>query len=414
MHPAKRLFLLSAFLFSAATLTGCESVDTAMHDMKQRIAAIDIDWPDLPDMTHSDTVTVNDDDTQDGAYQQQAAAYISDDLTMRAEAPVAADNMAAQTPQDNVYSVVTAVNTPQDDCLPITIVPELNALHQFDNPDRPVPSGRVSSIAFTGLEAACTHNESNIVVELNMTFEGRLGPRARIWDTDRPSFAYPYFVAITDPSGNVLAKEVFAATVSYENGEDRLEHRETMRQIIPVTGRFDNKHEILVGFQLTEGELAYNRSLMDGPAAVSNEPYIESAAGAPAAAPLAINIKPPVKPDFIPASTVKTKPKSAPKLTPQTVSETIATTIEAPVVETPVMPQTDSPAIAPVEVKTPGVSMTTETVPVKAEIKKAMPVEPAPESMPEPATDIEVEVELEATSPSESKPASSVIDITAD
>ena len=148
-------------------------------------------------------------------------------------------------------------------CPQVTIINELAALHQFTNPAKPSPAGSISSIMMSHLDTNCTYNRNNVVVELNLTFEGTLGARAKVWNTDRASFAYPYFLAITTPSGTIAAKEIFAIAFSYDKNQDTVSRTERIRQIIPLNGDYSARNSILIGFQLTGEELAYNRSLKD-------------------------------------------------------------------------------------------------------------------------------------------------------
>ncbi len=265
MNALKKAFYCLTFIAMTAPLGGCESFDTAMNDMKNKIASIDFTMP---------KITPKGENTN-------------------------ANAMAAQTEEDAALSKMAKVEmlSGAGICPPVSIIEELDSLHQFSNPNSPKPAEKISSIKLQDLGAKCKTNENNIVVELDLTFEGRLGPKARVWNTDKPSFAYPYFLAITTPQGNIVAKEVFAAAVSYGKDEQNVTHKESLRQIIPIAGDYDSRHSILVGFQLTEGELAYNRALKDIPPHMrgDDESGIETAAGAPKN----LNIKPPHKPENI-------------------------------------------------------------------------------------------------------------------
>lgn len=224
-----RLFFLTLFLAGASALAGCESIDTAMNDVRQKIDDIDLS---LPALTARSSTPDNERTAADGS---------------GGETQIAAEGGTGG----------------RVDCPPVSIVGELTSMHQFPDPDRPDASQEISEITLTGLSTACSLSGENIAVAIDLVFEGTLGPGAKLWNTDKPSFAYPYFIAVTTPDGGIVAKEVYAATVAYGKGQDTIRHTENLRQIIPTGGSYGTDHALLVGFQLTPGELAYNRMLSE-------------------------------------------------------------------------------------------------------------------------------------------------------
>jgi hypothetical protein len=145
------------------------------------------------------------------------------------------------------------------DCPSIEIVPELTALSEFAPEGSTDPRKLLSHVVLTETRGSCTYKNNSVTVELTMTFEGTLGPAGK--QAEKTAFfAYPFFVAVVDSGGDILAKEVFAASIGYENGADTQIHKETIRQIIPIVSRSDGRrHKIMTGFQLTPEQLAYNR-----------------------------------------------------------------------------------------------------------------------------------------------------------
>lgn len=74
---------------------------------------------------------------------------------------------------------------------------------------------------------------------------------------------YDYFVAITRRDRAVIHKESFPVRVRFREGEDRVFMTETIDAIsIPraTPDTSGQNFEILVGFELTEEQIAYNRS----------------------------------------------------------------------------------------------------------------------------------------------------------
>ena len=156
--------------------------------------------------------------------------------------------------------IETAAAQNPTSCPDVRIVSDLNQVHQFSGRDT-IAGDSVSSIWMQDVTEDCTIGSKNISVEMTLAFEGTLGPKGKAHKTDKPSFAYPYFIAITNNQGNIVAKEVFAVTLTYENEETSDTKVETVRQVIPVASNDMRNYKILVGFQLNDEELAYNRTL---------------------------------------------------------------------------------------------------------------------------------------------------------
>lgn len=166
-------------------------------------------------------------------------------------------------------------------CPDVRIVQDLNQVHQFIDAASPAPEESVSSIRMVSMEDRCTVTDGNLAIDITIAFEALVGPKGRSQPGDRPSFAYPYFIAITDRHGRIIGKEVFAVTMAYDQGRDHETHTEQLRQMIPAAGDSGN-YKILIGFQLSDQELAYNRALPEDQKAAtptSNVTTIEPAAG---------------------------------------------------------------------------------------------------------------------------------------
>lgn len=146
-------------------------------------------------------------------------------------------------------------------CPTVRIVQDLNQVHQFVDGENPDPAQAVSSIRMTNVQDQCAVVKGNMVIDMTLAFEGQVGPKARAKSGDKPGFAYPYFIAITNNQGSIIAKEVFAVTLAYESGRDIETHVEQVRQMIPVAGMDQENYKVLIGFQLSEQELAFNRAL---------------------------------------------------------------------------------------------------------------------------------------------------------
>lgn len=205
--------------------------------------------------------------------------------------PATAPATADQGTQSTIASAAKPAAAPalastSGHCPEVRIVPDLNQVHQFVDPSAMVTEQSVSSIHLAGVQSACSIAQNKPAIDMTLAFEGSTGPKARAKPNDKPRFAYPYFVALTNQQGNIISKEIFAVTMAYDNDENKLNHTETIRQLLPTTGADQKDYKILIGFQLTDQELAYNRAMPSSstmaimPVAVEAS-AIEPAAGAP-------------------------------------------------------------------------------------------------------------------------------------
>ena len=157
----------------------------------------------------------------------------------------------------NKAKVVVNDNT----CPPIYVDPQLSHASEFYNPEKPSQGTEVSSLDLTDTASECSVADGYKEVKIQLSFKGTLGPKAKRKDNDRPFFAYPYFVSVADKDGEELAKELFAASVTYETKQDSIELYETIRQRLPLNDDgSDPGYQIKIGFQLTEDQLFYNAS----------------------------------------------------------------------------------------------------------------------------------------------------------
>ena len=69
-----------------------------------------------------------------------------------------------------------------------------------------------------------------------------------------------FFVAVVDDAQRVLARERFASTLVLGRSERRAGVVEEIEEVIPLpAGQSGINYEILIGFELTDAQLAYNR-----------------------------------------------------------------------------------------------------------------------------------------------------------
>lgn len=147
-------------------------------------------------------------------------------------------------------------------CPPISVMEELKTFVEFQNLAKPTAKTEVGQATMTGVVSRCSADGGDLEVSMDVSFDSKLGPKARVRADDKPNFAFPYFVAVTSADGNVLAKEIFAASLAYEEkGQKSMTRTESISQHIPLAGDGSvPDYKILIGFQLSEEQLAYNRS----------------------------------------------------------------------------------------------------------------------------------------------------------
>lgn len=157
-------------------------------------------------------------------------------------------------------NAVTAANVGEN-CPPLSIDPQLDEAVEFYEMDKPSEKTKISEFSIIGAQSECTLDAEYINMRVDLSFAGELGPKARRRDIDKPFFAYPYFVSVKDAEGTELAREIFSASVTYENGQQDVKLVETIKQRLPLNddGSLPD-YQVQVGLQLTEDQLFYNAS----------------------------------------------------------------------------------------------------------------------------------------------------------
>jgi hypothetical protein len=208
---------------------------------------------------------------RDFSFPVQSPAPVPTAETEMAAAPVVP--VPSYPPQSRSHAIQTVSPSSSGNCPEVRIVADLNQVHQFTHGDKPQPQENISSIWMRDVQDECAIVKNNVAIDITLAFEGAIGPKGKLHAGDKPGFSYPYFVAITNNEGQIIAKEVFAVTLSYDSDEKTRTKIEKIRQVIPSEGQNYKNHKILIGFQLNDQELAFNRT--------QAAPMVEPAAGAP-------------------------------------------------------------------------------------------------------------------------------------
>lgn len=125
------------------------------------------------------------------------------------------------------------------------------------------PEGKIyTDIAFTGeitdVRMYCRYTgDLPLVAEVEIDFAFGRGQQA-----DGRTHEYPYFVAVTRRNGKVLAKEYFSTRPEFNRGDVTGTTERISRITIPRADESISgvNFEIVVGFELTPEQLAFNRT----------------------------------------------------------------------------------------------------------------------------------------------------------
>ncbi len=146
-------------------------------------------------------------------------------------------------------------NTPPPPCPRISILRDAERVTLFR-----AGAGRdVSDIEFEAeigeIRAACEIKGKQVAVRTQVAIFAARGAAS----AGKP-LALAFFVAITDPGGRIIAKEVFESPFEFKANQQRAGVTEEIDQAIPLAGQVQAEdYDILVGFQLSAEQLEYNR-----------------------------------------------------------------------------------------------------------------------------------------------------------
>jgi hypothetical protein len=139
-------------------------------------------------------------------------------------------------------------------CPDVGVMPELARLtiRQQNKP--------VAQADFVSVKPSCRVEGKAATVRMDMAFKGALTPSAQK-DAAQSNFSLPYFVSVVSPQGEIISKDVFTITMTLTPGETSRDFSDLLEQTIPLAAGTDiGQYRIVVGFLLSEDDLAYNRS----------------------------------------------------------------------------------------------------------------------------------------------------------
>jgi len=147
---------------------------------------------------------------------------------------------------------------PPGPCPSVTVPRDAALVVQF----LPGPGRDLIDVLYQGsiepLSARCRYIDDDKTVEMRLSVgvSARKGPAAKTAEAD-----FAFFVAITDLDQNILAKQVFQSPIEFPAGRRRAGAIEEIEQLIPLLeGTNGASYEIVIGFQLDQEQLHYNRN----------------------------------------------------------------------------------------------------------------------------------------------------------
>jgi len=140
-------------------------------------------------------------------------------------------------------------------CPPAFVLKDASQITKFTGGGRDVTDTLYSG-AVTGVTTGCFNFGDSVESEAEIRFSVSAGPALRSKTQD-----IQYFVALMRED-RVVAKEIYARTVTFQQGQRTVTFTEEIEEVaIPISARPEAlKYQIVVGFQLTEDEVEYNRT----------------------------------------------------------------------------------------------------------------------------------------------------------
>jgi hypothetical protein len=145
-------------------------------------------------------------------------------------------------------------------CPGVSIVGELATLTKF----REGPGRDLTDVSYQAglrdLSGSCKYDDKGVGIEMRISVIADRGPA----NTDR-TIDVPYFVAISNPEGAIVAKQIFSSRLDFPAGQNRIGSIEELTEQIPLAkGTSGGGYRVMVGFQLNADELTFNRRQRQG------------------------------------------------------------------------------------------------------------------------------------------------------
>ena len=142
-------------------------------------------------------------------------------------------------------------------CPKVGVISDLDRVPKIEVAASQSKSNILFSSKIQRLRIKCTTNTDGITISIVFDLFSKLSRY------DIPTVVdLRYLIAIVDPNDQILAKEVYKTTVSFMDGIQTARNTQEVEVFIPSAGKIDfRNHKVLVGFELTEVQLQYNRGI---------------------------------------------------------------------------------------------------------------------------------------------------------
>ena len=128
--------------------------------------------------------------------------------------------------------------------------------YYLTTPTQPAPERVIATARIDDFVGDCDYGDVAVDVEMDVTFLVRVGPAF-----DGRPLPVDYFVAVVDPQGQILNKEVFriAAEIPSEAFGLTLEESLALSVPLPDGPGSGSAYDLVIGLQLTPEQLQINR-----------------------------------------------------------------------------------------------------------------------------------------------------------
>lgn len=141
-------------------------------------------------------------------------------------------------------------------CPIVGVSPELGNITQLRGGEP------LSETIIASVKPTCETMGNAVKARLAIEFKGRLGPAAIKDAVQEANYTIPYLIAVVNSQSQIVAKDVFAISMTYKAGQTEQSLSDLIEQSIPLQkGEKASDYRIMVGFQLSPEELAFNRTI---------------------------------------------------------------------------------------------------------------------------------------------------------
>lgn len=139
-------------------------------------------------------------------------------------------------------------------CPQVAAVRELAHITDFGRDDTPGLNSMVAAATIDSIDGDCAFRSTNVDADFDVHLSARRGSGLGGNQTE-----FPYFVAVLDQNNLPVSKQNLSAILRFSGNDTTVESIEKIHVKIPTDTSNTGEWRVLVGFQLTPEQLAYNR-----------------------------------------------------------------------------------------------------------------------------------------------------------